>query len=133
MMLKTSIVIALFALVACQPEAQSETKVVRDSEPVQRIQAGEHTYTGWAGKWTGPEGTYLSITPQGERKYRVEIANLDGPRVFRGQDREHGIQFTRDGSTYVIHASNGDDTGMKWLAGKTDCLKVQPGEGYCRD
>ena len=24
-------------------------------------------------------------------------------------------------------------TGMKWLAGKTDCLTVRLGEGYCRD
>jgi hypothetical protein len=33
----------------------------------------------------------------------------------------------------TLEARNGDETGMKWLAGKTDCLTVKPGEGYCLD
>jgi hypothetical protein len=28
--------------------------------------------------------------------------------------------------------TNGDATGLKYLAGKTDCLTVKSGEGYCR-
>ena len=30
-------------------------------------------------------------------------------------------------------ATDGDATGMKWLAGKARCLTVRVGEGYCRD
>ena len=29
--------------------------------------------------------------------------------------------------------TDGDATGLKYLAGKKDCLTVEPGEGYCRD
>ncbi|WP_443750402.1 hypothetical protein [Asticcacaulis solisilvae] len=83
------------------------------------------------GKWTGPEGTWLDIAPKGEG-YRVTVSNLDGPRDFDGTADDGGIRFMRDGQTFVIRPGNGDDTGMKWLAGKKDCLIVAPGEGYCR-
>jgi hypothetical protein len=32
----------------------------------------------------------------------------------------------------VLRATDGAGTGMKWLADKTDCLVVAPGEGFCR-
>jgi len=42
-------------------------------------------------------------------------------------------EFERDGLQESIRPTNGDETGMKWLAGKKNCLTVRPGEGYCRD
>ena len=39
----------------------------------------------------------------------------------------------RDGRAESIAATTGDETGMKWLAGKTNCLTIKVGEGYCRD
>ena len=85
----------------------------------------------WLGTWTGPEGTALTLSG-GNGKYRVTIRNLDGPRTFDGLANGNEIDFTRDGKRESIHATNGKETGMKWLADKTDCLTVHPGEGYCR-
>jgi hypothetical protein len=38
-----------------------------------------------------------------------------------------------DGVRESLRATDGAGTGMKWLAGKTTCLVVRPGEGFCRD
>jgi len=61
------------------------------------------------------------------------VRNLDGPRTFQGRAVDGGIAFERDGKTETLRAGNGDATGMKWLAGKKDCLLVRSGEGWCRD
>ena len=87
----------------------------------------------WLGQWNGPEGTFLQIAG-GKGTYQVTVRNLDGARTFAGKTADTGgIAFERDGTRHVIHASNGTQTGMKWLAGKSNCLTVRPGEGYCRD
>jgi hypothetical protein len=86
----------------------------------------------WLGQWNGPEGTFLKLEgAKGE--YQVTIQNLDGPRTFSGRAADDEIQFERDGVKEAIRATNGVETGMKWLAGKTDCLTIKAGEGYCRD
>lgn len=90
------------------------------------------TTDAWLGRWIGPEGTYL-LLEGGDGRYDVTIANLDGPRVFPGTAAGGRIAFERDGIAETIHATNGADTGMKWLADKTNCLTVRTGEGYCRD
>jgi hypothetical protein len=87
---------------------------------------------GWVGTWRGPEGTSLQIAKQ-EVGYQVTVRNLDGPREFHGVAVEDLLQFERDGVTETLRAGDGQDTGMKWLAGKHDCLVVKPGEGFCRD
>lgn len=86
----------------------------------------------WIGEWTGPEGTALRIAGAGGN-YDLTIHDLDGPRSFKGRVDGMAIRFERDGVAEAIHAGNGDATGMKWLAGKVDCLVVRDGEGYCRD
>ena len=85
----------------------------------------------WIGRWTGPEGTYLEITPA-DGAYSIVISNLDGPRSFNGSAAGDRIDFTRDGVDESIRAGTGAQTGMKWLADKSDCLVVRNGEGYCR-
>jgi len=87
----------------------------------------------WLGTWNGPEGTSLRIVG-GQGKYQVMVKNLDGPRTFQGSAGEiDEIRFERDGSKETIRASNGTQTGMKWLDGKKHCLTIRYGEGYCRD
>ena len=86
----------------------------------------------WIGQWNGPEGTFVRITG-GSGHYDVTVQNLDGPRTFVGRAAGDKIEFERDGRWETLRASNGEQTGMKWLAGKRDCLMVRAGEGYCRD
>jgi glucose/arabinose dehydrogenase len=86
----------------------------------------------WLGKWNGPEGTFLQLAG-GNGQYEVIIRNLDGPRTFQGTAVGDRIEFERDGTRESVRASNGAETGMKWLSEKSDCLTVRAGEGYCRD
>ncbi len=86
----------------------------------------------WVGKWTGPEGTWLDIG-RSDGAYRVTIRDLDAARSFEGSPVAGGIAFQRNGVEEVIRATDGDATGMKWLAGRKNCLTVRAGEGYCRD
>jgi hypothetical protein len=86
----------------------------------------------WLGQWNGPEGTFVRITG-GSGHYEVTVQNLDGPRTFVGRAAGDKIEFERDGKWETLRASNGEQTGMKWLAEKKDCLTVRAGEGYCRD
>jgi hypothetical protein len=86
----------------------------------------------WIGRWTGPEGTYLEIRG-GDGRYEVTVANLDGPQSYFGQAQDEGIAFQRDGNGEIIRETDGNGTGMKWLAGKLNCLVIRPGEGYCRE
>lgn len=96
------------------------------------VPAAESNVAGWAGRWTGPEGTYLDVTRAGDGTYTVEIANLDGPRRFSARDAGDRLEFVRDGQVLSLRATDGAGTGMKWLADREDCLVVVPGEGYCR-
>ena len=84
------------------------------------------------GRWNGPEGTFLLLEGEGG-KYVVTVQNLDGPRTFDGKEEGGKITFLRDGKMTTIQPTNGAGTGMKWLAGRKDCIVIAPGEGYCRD
>lgn len=86
----------------------------------------------WRGKWHGPEGTFIEIAGT-NGNYDITIQDLDGPKKFQGTSKSNQIIFERDGKTEILEASNGVDTGMKWLSEKTNCLRTKPGEGWCRD
>jgi hypothetical protein len=90
------------------------------------------TTDAWLGQWNGPEGTFLRLEG-GEGKYEITIQDLDGPRTYQGTAVDTQIQFDRNGQKESIRATNGRDTGMKWLVDKSNCLTIRPGEGYCRD
>jgi len=101
----------------------------RNSKPkAQPSQAADR----WLGKWAGPEGTFLDLAKNGEQ-YVITIQSLDGPNTYQGTPVPKGIEFQRNGKTEIIRAGNGQDTGMKWLLDKKNCLVVQSGEGFCRD
>lgn len=85
-----------------------------------------------AGKWPGAEGTSLNIIKTGD-KYSIEITNLDGTKKYEGTAKGDTIEFKRGDKTETIKAATGDETGMKWFAGKKECLVVTKGsEGFCR-
>jgi uncharacterized protein (DUF2147 family) len=126
-------------LSACSPQTAADHSASSAAESAAVAMASEQAAStvaidpsAFTGKWTGPEGTALTIAPQGS-DYKVTVQNLDGPRDFIGQTADGGIQFARDGQTFVIRPGSGEETGMKWLADKDNCLIVGPGEGYCRD
>lgn len=137
---------AVLSVAACSPKqtpeqassssaSASEEKVeisVAASAAASKAVTGILASTDYVGKWTGPEGTSLTITPQGN-DYQVVVQNLDGPRTFSGQMKDKGLTFVRDGVPFLIKKGDGAATGMKWLADKKDCLIVTTGEGYCRD
>lgn len=86
----------------------------------------------WLGKWIGPEGTFLVLS-QHAGKYAVEIHSLDGPATYEGTAVGDRIEFVRDSKRESIHAGNGEDSGMKWLLDKKNCLIIKTGEGFCRE
>lgn len=90
----------------------------------------------WAGRWTGPEGLFLIVeTGASPGTYDLVLkGDLDseGDR-FTGTAEGETIVFTRNGARETIRKASGDETGLKWLAGKTDCVMIKPGEGFCRD
>jgi hypothetical protein len=86
----------------------------------------------WVGRWNGPEGTYLHVAGA-NGVYEITIMDLDSARTFKGLAAGDRIDFERDGTKESLRSTDGNGTGMKWLAGKADCLTVKTGEGYCRD
>lgn len=115
-------------LAACQERPRDASPAPAASAPLAAVPAADQ----WLGKWNGPEGTFLELKGGGGR-YEVTVRNLDGPRTFPGTAVAGGIEFERDGVKESLRATNGADTGMKWLADKNRCLTVHLGEGYCRD
>src|SRR3546814_745010 len=114
-------------------EVPVETVPVEGAEATDPATA-PHRFASWAGKWTGVEGMYATITPTEPGKYKLEMqSDLDTKGTYDGQDSEHGIQFKRGTEQLSLHRGNGDETGLKYLAGKQECLIVKTGEGYCRD
>jgi hypothetical protein len=111
-------------LTGCQ---QPETPDASSTSPVAAKPADR-----WLGRWEGVEGTYLEITKTDDR-YAIEIKDLDKTNVYQGMAFSDGIAFTRDGKTETIHAGHGEQTGMKWLTTKKNCVVIRYGEGYCRD
>ena len=125
---------ALLSLAACQspPEPAAAAPASEAPKPLPSPLVNTEPNTAWLGKWTGPEGTSLTLAQNGAR-VAVTIVNLDGPSTYDGVWADGQVVFARGGMGELIRAGNGVDTGMKWLAEKRNCLVVREGEGYCRD
>lgn len=88
----------------------------------------------YLGRWIGVEGMFLNVTEPAQGEVRLEMQyDLDNKGTYAGTITPEGIRFQRNGETLLLRPSDGDATGLKWLAGKKDCLTVKPSEGYCRD
>ena len=88
----------------------------------------------YIGKWVGLEGLVLDVKAKPGGGVTIENQwTLDDKGIFEGSVTAEGLRFMRNGEAITATPSDGDATGMKWLAGKKDCLTVKPGsEGYCR-
>lgn len=111
----------------------------RASDAVDRAAPGVSALLtdGWVGRWRGVEGLNLVIArdpAKGDGHYLLtDTWSLDDKGVFEGVADGRSIRFTRPDGEQVLRHTDGEDTGLKYLADKRDCLTVQPGEGYCRD
>jgi len=135
---------ALVLLSGCEKaEAPAPTETTTTEVPVETVPdetapddsaTASHRFADWVGKWTGVEGMYATITTAEPGKYKLEMqSDLDTKGSYDGEDSEHGIKFKRGSEELSLRRGSGDETGLKYLAGKKDCLIVKPGEGYCRD
>ena len=138
---------ALVLLTGCEKAeapAPTDTQTTTEEVPVETVPAegaeatdpatAPHRVADWAGKWTGVEGMYATITPTEPGKYKLEMqSDLDTKGTYDGEDSEHGIKFKRGSEELSLRRGSGDETGLKYLAGKKECLIVKSGEGYCRD
>jgi hypothetical protein len=124
-----ALIVGTLLLVACNDRNATPGAASSASSGSQRV---DEIPDRWSGQWNGPEGTFLRIAGS-QGKYEITLQNLDGPRTFQASAAGNQIQFVRDGLKESIRATDGEATGMKWLAGKSNCLTVRAGEGYCRD
>ncbi|WP_374394250.1 hypothetical protein [Sphingopyxis sp.] len=138
---------ALVLLTGCEKAeapAPTDTPTTTEEVPVETVPAegaeatdpatAPHRFADWAGKWTGVEGMYATITPTEPGKYKLEMqSDLDTKGTYDGEDSEHGIKFKRGSEELSLRRGSGDETGLKYLASKKECLIVKEGEGYCRD
>lgn len=128
---------ALILLAGCEKaEAPAPSNTTMTEVPVESGPTTDatHRFADWAGKWTGVEGMVVTITPTDPGHYSLDMqSDLDTKGTYVGSDSEHGIAFERGGETLSLTRASGDEIGLKYLAGKTECLKVKDGEGYCRD
>ncbi|MBT9447117.1 MAG: hypothetical protein IV086_15555 [Hyphomonadaceae bacterium] len=126
-------VFAVLVLAACQPAPAAKSEdaaaiaLAAGKEPAPATDA-------WLGDWTGVEGTMLKIdVGAGPGVYAITETTLDGPVSFAGTADGDVIRFERAGAPETIRAGDGAATGLKYLDGKTDCLVIKDGEGFCRD
>lgn len=96
-----------------------------------------HAHAQWKGLWIGVEGLFVDIALAGPGAYTLEMmgetdAAKDNIRI-PGRDAKGGISFERDGKTMLLRAATGEQTGLKWLEDKKNCLMVEEFEGFCRD
>ena len=100
---------ALVLLTGCEKAeapAPTDTQTTTEEVPVETVPAegaeatdpatAPHRVADWAGKWTGVEGMYATITPTEPGKYKLEMqSDLDTKGTYGGEDSEHGIKFKR--------------------------------------
>ncbi len=148
--------VAIAALTACGkveptdsiPNATVDTSAIdamANATPVPATNATDTMITAvepvdpgeWVGRWVGVEGMYLDIQPdpaRGNGAYTLEMQySLDDSGTFPGDAVGSGIRFTRPDGTFLLTATDGEATGLRYLFEKQDCLTVTTGEGYCRD
>ncbi len=90
--------------------------------------------SAYLGRWIGVEGMYLNVAAKPGGGVTMDMQwDLDNKGLFDGSVTAEGLRFMRGGVAETAVRTDGDATGLKWLAGKKDCLTVKPGEGYCRD
>ena len=142
--MRRSILLTVFAAMAAFAGACTETPKPADPKPatptptasvsptVVPVAGDKKAADSLAGKWNGPEGTYLNVTKKGE-KFEIEIKNLDGSKTYEGTAKGDVIEFTRNGKTETVKHATGEETGMKDMLKETNCVVVTKGsERFCQ-
>lgn len=129
---------AAASIAACSPQSDgapdAEKTAENQSVAAETPATAMPDLSGWAGKWVGVEGMFLEISPAADGTMMLTMqSDLDTQGTYVGTPAEGGISFERGGQQLLLKAASGDETGLKYLAGKQDCLMVAAGEGYCRD
>ncbi len=119
------------SLAACGPGAEAPPA----EAPAPVTQPAALETDAWIGDWIGVEGNSLKIAASAAPgEYKISERTLDGPLAYNGRGMGATIVFQdKDMQTRTIRPGTGDETGLKYLAGKTNCLWIETGRGFCRD
>lgn len=137
--MKALTLLAAAALTACSgpaPETSNDGNMTSAGSVERKVAAPKaKPAPDYTGRWMGVEGMVLDVAPTGTPgHYALTMQwDLDNKGKFDGIATGDTIAFDRGGVRETLRPTNGDATGLKYLFGKTDCLTVKPGEGYCRD
>ena len=137
--MKPLVLIAAVALTACSgpaPDTSSDGTMTSVGSVERKVVPPKpKPAPDYAGRWIGVEGMVLDIAPTATPgRYTLAMQwDLDNKGTFDGIASGDTLSFDRGGIRETLRPTNGDATGLKYLSGKTDCLTVKPGEGYCRD
>jgi hypothetical protein len=136
--MKALTLLAAVALTACSgpaPNTSSDGNMTSAGSVERKVAAPKPKAPDYTGRWIGVEGMVLDIAPTATPgRYTLAMQwDLDNKGKFDGIATGDTISFDRNSIRETLRPTNGDATGLKYLAGKTDCLTVKPGEGYCRD
>ena len=137
--MKALTLLAAVALTACSgpaPDTSSDGNMTSAGSLERKVSAPKtKSAPNYTGRWIGVEGMVLDVAPTDTAgHYALTMQwDLDNKGKFDGIATGDTISFDRKGIRETLRPTNGDATGLKYLAGKTDCLTVKPGEGYCRE
>lgn len=131
-----AVICVVFAAACQKPEEKAPVEPPVPSAASVSIPASNAPQE-WLGTWIGQEGMVLKLAAKPDSKYEVIIIyNEDGVDIentYEGAGGPDTISFERDGIKEQIKATDGEATGLKWLADRKTCLTIKEGEGYCRD
>ncbi len=140
--MKPVTLLAMLALTACSgpaPATSSDGNMTSVGSVERKVTAPRPVAPDYTGRWIGVEGMVLDIAPApaptgAPGRYTLTMQwDLDNKGSFDGVAAGDTIAFDRKGIRETLRPTDGTATGLKYLVGKTDCLTVKPGEGYCRD
>ena len=103
----------------------------------QKIKVNANT-DHFLGRWMGVEGNLVDIIPS-KNRYRVMVVNNNNPEgdgrftEYAGTVLGNELQISIGKQKKLISFTDGPGSGMKYLADKNNCIKIEGGDGYCRD
>lgn len=143
-----ALALGLFLVAGCSAQDQQQANMASDTVTAQIDTTSNQAVSSvddssvllpadetLAGRWTGPEGLFADITPQGDGRYSVAMQySLDKTGTFEATREGETLVLNRPGGRVTLSYGAGAQTGMKWVAPGAHCLIAVVGsEAYCRD